>query len=307
MTAEMENLSQFVSHIKKPIWFQGKEDFIAKCLIREFLQKCSSDKIVEMLKSILSVEERMGLVKTEMESFFQNQTKSFENHMMVKNELISTDDQVQKRIKTEPKDLDYIEKPKELKITFYKCILCSNTKYENSKDIESHLTNIHSISIHCQNRFIEKEINAKLIDQAKPTETFEPEESIDESFFMNAASLLESTNEQSNEQSNERNESSVEPAQNNHEDIQNSDCTDSNSQSDKELVIPVSTDSMAEIRDLNKNHHTEGVQSNENIVKDIAEDSKATVKGQLILKCPFGVYKSPKKTTNFCKNFCPSL
>ena len=30
-------------------------------------------------------------------------------------------------------------------------------------------------------------------------------------------------------------------------------------------------------------------------------------KGQLISKCPFGVFKSAKKTTKFFKDFCPSL
>ena len=30
-------------------------------------------------------------------------------------------------------------------------------------------------------------------------------------------------------------------------------------------------------------------------------------KGQLILERNFGVFKSPKKWTKFCKNFCPSL
>ena len=30
-------------------------------------------------------------------------------------------------------------------------------------------------------------------------------------------------------------------------------------------------------------------------------------KGQLISKCPFGVFKSTKKQRNFCKDFCPSL
>ena len=30
-------------------------------------------------------------------------------------------------------------------------------------------------------------------------------------------------------------------------------------------------------------------------------------KGQLISKCPFGVFKSTKKQLNFCKDFCPSL
>ena len=103
----------------------------------------------------------MGLVKTEMESFFQNQTKSFENHMKVKNYL-NSDNQVQTRIKTEPKDVDFIEKPKELKITFYKCVLCSK-RYEISQDIESHLTNVHSVSIRCQNPFIEKETITKFL------------------------------------------------------------------------------------------------------------------------------------------------
>ena len=197
MTEEIESLSQFVSHIKQPIWIRGKEDFYAKCVIREFLQKCSRDKIVEMLKSILSVEERMGLVKTEMESFFQNQTKAFENHMMVKNELNSTDDQVQRRIKTEPKD--FIEKPKELKITFYKCVLCSN-KYETSQDIESHLTNAHSVSIHCQNLFIEKETSTKLSENID-----------DNDVSINAKSqteLLKLINEQLTEE-NESNEENV--------------------------------------------------------------------------------------------------
>ena len=30
-------------------------------------------------------------------------------------------------------------------------------------------------------------------------------------------------------------------------------------------------------------------------------------KGQLISKCPFGVFKLTKKTTQFCNDFCPSL
>ena len=244
MTLEIESLSQFVSHIKEPIWIRGKEDFIAKCLIREFLQKCSSDKIVEMLKSILSVEERMGLVKTELESFFQNQTKSFENHMMVKNELNSTDDQVQRRIKTEPKDIqDFIEKPKELKINSYKCILCLNTKYENSQDIESHLTNSHSISIYCQKQFIEKETSSKLT------------ENIDENVVStNAAkSVLESQTELSqsiNEQQIEENESNEENIQNGD---QHSDCSDSIIQSVIEMEIPRLSDSMEDIPDLSNN------------------------------------------------------
>ena len=30
-------------------------------------------------------------------------------------------------------------------------------------------------------------------------------------------------------------------------------------------------------------------------------------KGQMILKCPFGVFKSPKKNQNFFQDFCLSL
>ena len=67
--------------IKNPIWNNGKYDLQNKMIVRDLLQKCSGDKIVEMLKSILSVEEKTALVKTELESFFENQTKSFENHM----------------------------------------------------------------------------------------------------------------------------------------------------------------------------------------------------------------------------------
>ena len=245
MTEEIESLSQFVSHIKKPIWIRGKEDFYAKCVIREFLQKCSSEKIIEMLKSILSVEERMGLVKTELDSFFQNQTKSFENHMMVKNELNETDDQFQTRIKTEPKDVDFIEKPKELKTTFYKCVLCSN-KYETSQDIESHLTNVHSVSIHCQNLFIEKENSSKLT------------ENIDENFVStNANSVLEPQTELSHELSQSMNEQQIEEKESNEENIQNGDqdsvFSDSIIQSVIEMEIPRLSDSMEDIPDLSNN------------------------------------------------------
>ena len=50
--------------------------------------------------------------------------------------------------------------------------------------------------------------------------------------------------------------------------------------------------------------------------EDIEDSSKteqkhqefAHTKGQLILKCPFGVFKSsPKKQRNFFQDFCPSL
>jgi hypothetical protein len=246
-------LEKLVSNIKEPIWFsREKVDFNAKCLIREFLQKCSSDKIVEMLKNILSVEERMGLVKTEMESFFQNQTKSFENHMKVKNYL-NSDDQVQTRIKTEPKDVDFNEKPKELKITFYKCVLCSN-KYETSQDIESHLTNVHSVSIHCQNLFIEKE-----------TSTTKLTENIDENVVsINANSVLESQTK-INEQAIEENESNKGNIQNGD---QHSDYIGS--------IIPRLSDSMEEITDLS-NNTSENPGVNE-VIQDL-------LKKQVLLPC----------------------
>ena len=284
MTEEIEGLSEFVSQIKNPIWFREKEDFYAKCLIREFLQKCSRDKIVEMLKSILSVEERMGLVKTEMESFFQNQTKSFENHMMVKNELNDTDDQVQTRIKTEPKDIEaeLIQKPE---ILFNKCILCSNT-FENSRGIESHLTNVHSVSTHCQNQFIEKVINTELNNQSKPTETCWLEESFDLDLLESQTQLSNPTNEQPNEKI----ESSVEPIQNGDQD---SDCGDSTIQSIQETKKDRFTDSMAEIQNLSNNHLT--IQSDKYTVENQeAGDLEATSNEELSL--PEKANKGNKKT-----------
>ena len=284
MTEVIEGLSEFVSQIKKPIWFREKEDFYAKCLIREFLQKCSSDKIVEMLKSILSVEERMGLVKTEMESFFQNQTKSFENHMMVKNELNDTDDQVQTRIKTEPKDIE-AELIQKSEILFNKCILCSNT-FENSRGIESHLTNVHSVSTHCQNQFIEKVINTELNNQSKPTETFWLEESFDLDLLESQTQLSNPTNEQPNEKI----ESSVEPIQNGDQD---SDCGDSTIQSIQETKKDRFTDSMAEIQNLSNNHLT--IQSDKYTVENQeAEDLEATSNEGLSL--PEKANKGNKKT-----------
>jgi hypothetical protein len=64
MTEEThQQFSLFVSSIKEPIWIPGQDDnFQAKFLIRDFLQKCSGDKIVEMLKSVLSIEEINQLV-----------------------------------------------------------------------------------------------------------------------------------------------------------------------------------------------------------------------------------------------------
>ena len=51
------------SCIISPIWIE-EEDFDVKCHIRKFLQKCSGGKIVKMLKSLLSTEEKSALVKT---------------------------------------------------------------------------------------------------------------------------------------------------------------------------------------------------------------------------------------------------
>ena len=89
-----KDLAILISCIKSPIWIEGQEDFYIKCHIREFLQKCSGGKIVKMLKSVLSIEE-----KTELESFFQSQAQSFENHMKIKNEPEFCNDI---KIKTEP-------------------------------------------------------------------------------------------------------------------------------------------------------------------------------------------------------------
>ena len=57
-----QQFSYFVSSIKEPIWISGQDDFQTKCLIRDFLHKFSGDKIVEMLKSVLSIEEINQLV-----------------------------------------------------------------------------------------------------------------------------------------------------------------------------------------------------------------------------------------------------
>ena len=94
-----KELAILISCIKSPIWIEGQEDFNIKCHIREFLQKCSGGKIVTMLKSVLSTEEKTALVKTELESFFQSQAQSFENYMKIKNEPVFSNDI---KIKTEP-------------------------------------------------------------------------------------------------------------------------------------------------------------------------------------------------------------
>ena len=81
-------LALVISSIKNPLWNEGVEDFEIKSLIRELLQKCSGKKTVEMLKEILSPKEKTTLLKTELESFFQNKAfQSFENYTMEKNEI----------------------------------------------------------------------------------------------------------------------------------------------------------------------------------------------------------------------------
>ena len=74
------------SMIKTPFWNKASQlDFNNKCHLRELLQKCSGGKIVEMLKWLLSAEEKTALVKNELQSFFQSQAMQyFENHMKIK-------------------------------------------------------------------------------------------------------------------------------------------------------------------------------------------------------------------------------
>ena len=81
-----KDLSLALSCIKSPIWYEGHCDFENKCLLRELLQKCSGNKIVEMLKEILFADEKTALVVEELDSFFQNQTKCFVSHMKIKSE-----------------------------------------------------------------------------------------------------------------------------------------------------------------------------------------------------------------------------
>ena len=77
------------SLIKTPFWKEASQlDFNNKCHLRELLQKCSGGKIVEMLKWLLSAEEKTALVKNELQSFFQSQAmQSFENHINIKYEV----------------------------------------------------------------------------------------------------------------------------------------------------------------------------------------------------------------------------
>ena len=97
-----KELSLMISCIKSPLWNEGLKNFGNKCLLRELLQKCSGNKIIEMLKEILSAEEKAALVKTELELFFKNQAQSFENHMKIKSEIKSLGAEV--NIKNEPSD-----------------------------------------------------------------------------------------------------------------------------------------------------------------------------------------------------------
>ena len=60
-----KDLSLAISFIKSPPWIEGEENFHIKCLLRELLHKCSGGKIIEMLKNILSSEERCALIKSE--------------------------------------------------------------------------------------------------------------------------------------------------------------------------------------------------------------------------------------------------
>ena len=98
-----KELAILISCIKSPIWIEGQEDFYIKCHIRELLQKCAGGKIVKMLKSVLSTEEKSALVKTELESFFQSQAQSFENYMKIKNDPDFSNDI---KIKTEPMSIE---------------------------------------------------------------------------------------------------------------------------------------------------------------------------------------------------------
>ena len=98
-----KELAILISCIKSPIWIEGQEDFYIKCHIRELLQKCAGGKIVKMLKSVLSTEEKSALVKTELESFFQTQAQSFENYMKIKSEPDFPNDI---KIKTEPMSIE---------------------------------------------------------------------------------------------------------------------------------------------------------------------------------------------------------
>ena len=89
-----KELSLMISCIKNSLWIENQEDFGNKYLIRELLQKCSGGNIVKMLKKILSGEEKTALVKNELDSFFQTQAQSFENHMKVKSEMLPSQSEI---------------------------------------------------------------------------------------------------------------------------------------------------------------------------------------------------------------------
>ena len=96
-----KELSIVISSIKSPLWIENQDDFENKCFLRELLQKCSGNKVIEMLKKILSAEEKTALVKTELASFFKNQAQSFENHMKIKSEMKSSIEQFKIKIEFE--------------------------------------------------------------------------------------------------------------------------------------------------------------------------------------------------------------
>ena len=131
------DLLKQISCIKNPIWNEEQDNFYANCLVREFLQKCSGDKVIEMLKTVLSVNERMSLVRNEYESFFQNQAEAFENHVMIKNELIASSNDC--TIKTEPQSEDEIRTNSLMKTDLPNS---SNLVLnENNKPVEENLQN----------------------------------------------------------------------------------------------------------------------------------------------------------------------
>ena len=55
--------------------------------------------------------------------------------------------------------------------------------------------------------------------------------------------------------------------------------------------------------------HLPAVETSEEELNSYLNNSPelSPIKGQLISKCSFGVFKSPKKLTIFFKDFCPSL
>ena len=132
------DLLKQISCIKNPIWHEEQDNFYANCLVREFLEKCSGDKVVEMLKTVLSVKERMSLMQNEYESFFQNQAEAFENHVMIKNELIGSNDC---KIKTEPLYEDEIRTGSLMKSDVPNSF--NSVLNENNRPVEENLQNIN--------------------------------------------------------------------------------------------------------------------------------------------------------------------